>query len=104
MVSRAGRQIARKISVPPKSTKAVSGYTDHQANFMVGKVSTSKNSISGINAPKAINAPPMIYSIPFRTYRSRVTTAVTTRATKPVTGKAKLKNQLPAVAKLIYNK
>ena len=103
MVSLAGRQMARKISIPPRRSSAVIGYRDHRAKLPSKKVRFTRKPIRGINPPKAQSAPPYTYKAPRRTYRSNVTTAVTTRHTKPVTGKAKLKNQPPFVATLIYN-
>ena len=98
MVSRAGWQIARKIKRPPNSTSTVSGYNDHNANPPRKKATFISHPKRGINAPKAIKAPPNMYSAPRGTYRISVTTAVTIRHRPAVTGKANGKNQLPPVA------
>ena len=57
-----------------------------------------------MNAPSAMHAPPMTYSLPRRRYLSSVTTAVVISPIQPVTGKAKLKNQPPPVARSMYSK
>ena len=58
----------------------------------------------GINRPIVVIAPPKIYNLPRRIYRSNVTIAVTTSAQNPVMGRAKVKYQSPSTAKLIYSK
>ena len=51
-----------------------------------------------------MSPPPQIYSAPAGTYRSSATTAVTSTMAVPVTGRAKLMNQWPWVAQLIYSR
>ena len=58
--SRAGAEIARKINVPPSSTSGISGYMDQPTKRILPRVKHSRNSISGIKAPRARNAPPKI--------------------------------------------
>ena len=58
IVSRAGRQMARKISIAPMRTNAVKGYKDQRAKLGEKKVKFSKKPIKGMNRPIAINAPP----------------------------------------------
>ena len=58
MVSRAGRQTARKIRAPPMSTSTTSGYQDQPMNFSIRKVSVIKYSIRGMKTPSSARAPP----------------------------------------------
>ena len=79
--------MAKKISKLPSSTNTISGYTDHPTNA-VRKVTDSKYSISSMLAPKAIIAPPQMYSLPLRKYRSSTTTVVTISPILTVVGSA----------------
>ena len=60
--------------------------------------------MSTARPPPAISAPPKIYRCPRLRYRSSVTTVVTRTPMVPVTGRAKVRNQCPPVAKLIYSR
>ena len=57
-VCRAGRQIARKIRIPPRITKAINGYKDHPKKREIWKVILARNSVKSISPPKAMLAPP----------------------------------------------
>ena len=104
MLCRAGRQMAKNSNKLPSNPRAIRGYRYHPTKPTVGNVMASNNSITGMKAPSARIAPPKTYSFPRFTYFLRTITAVTNRAMKPVTGRAKLRNQAPFVAKLIYRR
>ena len=58
MVSRAGRQIAKKISRLPSMTSVISGYSDQVSERPKPKVRSIRNSVSNVIPPIAIAAPP----------------------------------------------
>ena len=86
--------MARKISHPPRATKTIIGYADHPTN-RIPKAGSKSSSSSTACIPAKMNAPPKIYSLPRRTYRSRVMTAVTVMQIPAITGSAKGRNQVP---------
>ena len=103
-VSRAERLAPRYISNPPRSARVINGYGDHPM-YLMSKVTVSKNSISNIIPPRAMEAPPNMNSLPFFRYFSNVTTVQVMIAIPPTTGKAKLINQgVPEVVRSIYKR
>ena len=62
--SLAGRHIPKNISIPPTNIKETIGYSDHPINFTPSKAKHIKNSMSNINAPIAMLAPPKMNNFP----------------------------------------
>ena len=94
--------MAKKIRMPPRSAKVVSGYKDQPMKREKPKVWLIKNSVSKVRPPVAMNAPPKMYNFPRFTYRIKATAVVTMAHIPAVTGRAKGRYQFPPVAKLIY--